>query len=78
MKTNIIQENVILNKYLGPNGLDPHGLSPHNLWIGTITKEYKKQYPNNKIITQTDDSRILEVGDWPAYFYIIGKTKNAS
>ena len=73
MKTKFIQENVLLSAHEGPYGLDCY-----DKWTGTLRTEYQKKYPKNKIITDTKDDRILNVGDWSQYFYIIGKTKNAS
>jgi hypothetical protein len=73
MKAKFIEHNVIWKVSEGPYGLDPH-----DEWTGTVREEYNKKYPNTKIITDTNDSRILKVGDWAEYFYIIGKAKNES
>lgn len=74
MKAIFIQENVVLSAYEGPYGLDPN-----DDWKDyTVRQCYEKKYPNTKIITDTNDDRILNVGDWHQYYYIIGKAKNAS
>ncbi len=73
MKAKFIEYNIILKASEGPYGLDPH-----DEWTGTVEQEYRKKYPNTKLITSTNEKRIRKVGDWAKYYYIIGKAKDAS
>jgi hypothetical protein len=71
MKTKFIQENVILSTHEGPFGVDPQ-----NDWTGmTVMEVYRKEYPKARIISDTDEKRILKVGDWHIRYYIMGKAK---
>lgn len=74
MKAIFIQENVILGEYEGPYGLDPH-----DDWQEMSVMEcYKNKYPNKKIMLSTYESRIVNVGDWATYYYVLAEAKNAS
>jgi hypothetical protein len=74
MKAKFIQENVILSEHEGPYGLDPH-----DEWTGSVMEEYRKKYPENKIITYTGGKReIVNVGDWAQIFYILTEAKSES
>ncbi len=74
MKAKFIQENIILSAHEGPYGLDPH-----DDWADkSVIECYKTKYSDKKIMLSTEESRIVNVGDWAQIFYILGKAKNAS
>ncbi len=73
MRAKFIQENVILSEHEGPYGLDPH-----DDWKDrTVIECYKTKYPDKKIMLSTEESRIVNVGDWATYYYILAEAKNA-
>ena len=74
MKAKFIQENVILSAYIGPYGLDPNDDWKDN----SVMECYENKYPNKKIMLRTEDSRIVNVGDWGRIYYILSKVKNES
>lgn len=74
MKAIFIQENVVLSQHTGPYGLDPN-----DDWADmTVLECYKAKYPDKKIILSTEESRIVNVGDWAQIFYILSEAKNES
>ncbi len=74
MKAKFIQENVILSEHEGP-----YGLNPKDDWADmSVIECYKQLYPNRKIMLSTYESRIVNVGDWATYYYILAKAKDAS
>jgi hypothetical protein len=71
MKAKFIQENVILSVHTGPYGLDPN-----DDWKDmTVMECYKTKYLNKKIILSTEESRIVNVGDWAQIYYILAEAK---
>lgn len=74
MKAKFIQENVILGVYEGL-----YGINPQNDWTGmTVVQIYEKEYSTRKIMVHTDETRILNVGDWAQWYYILAEAKNES